>query len=493
MLSNGQGLSNTRKSFRMTISRRTLLTSATVAAALPRLTRAAGAPPDYTLRIASGLVELAPEHIVSTTLYNGAFPGPLLRLKEGQRTTIDIHNDTDSPELVHWHGLNIPSAVDGSAEEGSPFIPAHRMQRVSFVPKPAGLRFYHSHAPAGSNLSRGTYSGQAGAIYIEPENNPGAFDQEIFLVMKEFSPAFSHGGDSDVDMMAGEPLPALKAMGEAAQEAAPVKTQGFELNYGLFSINGHMLATGEPLRVRYGERVLFHVVNASATENRSLAMAGHEFQVLALDGNKVPNPATVPVLWLGTGERISAVVEMRKPGIWTLGDLDDHARRRGMGIVVEYAGQTGDRVWAAPQPFRWDYTAFAKPDAVAAKPDETLEFTILKHNGAMGGFNQWTLNGEAFSMQVMKPLLTLHKGRRYRLKFRNATDDTHPLHLHRHSFELTHANGKPTAGVIKDVAMLAGYHELAFDFTADNPGPTLFHCHMQAHMDYGFAALFDYA
>src|SRR5271170_7676596 len=63
---------------------------------------------DYTLRIATGLVEVAPDHIVSTTLYNGQFPGPLLRFKEGQRVVVDIHNDTDTPELVHWHGQMIP-------------------------------------------------------------------------------------------------------------------------------------------------------------------------------------------------------------------------------------------------------------------------------------------------------------------------------------------------------------------------------------------------
>jgi FtsP/CotA-like multicopper oxidase with cupredoxin domain len=103
------------------------------------------------------------------------------------------------------------------------------------------------------------------------------------------------------------------------------------------------------------------------------------------------------------------------------------------------------------------------------------------------------LNGEAFSMQTMRPQYTVHQGRRYRLKFRNASDDIHPLHLHRHSFELTHIGGKPTAGVIKDVVMLGGFQELSFDFVADNPGLTLFHCHQQLHMDFGFMGLFRYA
>src|ERR1700759_1783336 len=104
---------------------------------------------DYTLRIANGLIELAPDHIVSTTLYNDQFPGPLLRFREGQRAIVDIHNDTDTPELVHWHGQMIQSEVDGAAEEGTPFVSAHGTRRVVLTPKPSGFRFYHTHVAAG--------------------------------------------------------------------------------------------------------------------------------------------------------------------------------------------------------------------------------------------------------------------------------------------------------------------------------------------------------
>ena len=83
-------------------------------------------------------------------------------------------------------------------------------------------------------------------------------------------------------------------------------------------------------------------------------------------------------------------------------------------------------------------------------------------------------------------------GKRYRLRMRNASDDIHPIHLHRHSFELTKFAGKPTFGVMKDVVMVGGYQQVEVDFTADNPGLTLFHCHQQLHMDFGFMTLFEY-
>jgi FtsP/CotA-like multicopper oxidase with cupredoxin domain len=269
---------------------------------------------------------------------------------------------------------------------------------------------------------------------------------------------------------------------------------GYEVGYRYFTINGRMLGHGEPVCVRQGERVLFHVLNGSATEIRSLALPGHCFKVVALDGNAVPTPAEVPVLWLGTAERISAIVEMNHPGVWIMGDLADDDRGHGMGIVVEYAGHKTKPAWTPPKPFHWNYMHFSTVGATAASPDEMFEMTFAKDNAAEQGFNRWTINGTAFPMTqgIVPASFHVKQGKRYRIRMHNASDDIHPIHLHRHSFELTKLAGKATAGVMKDVVMVGGYQEAEVDFTADNPGLTLFHCHQQLHMDFGFMTLFDY-
>ncbi len=455
---------------------------------------------DYTLRIGAGTVELAPGHIVSTTVYNGQFPGPLVRLKEGQRTSVDIYNDTDAPEQLHWHGQHVGVDVDGSAEEGTPYIPAHGMRRISFVPGPAGFRFYHTHVVPRDDLSRGQYSGQVGPVYIEPKQDAGSYDSEIFLTLKEFEPTLSLGGDMASDFLAGAQDPDLKARGESAMNASLARgdPHGYEVGYGAFAINGRMLGHGDPIRVQSGQRVLLHVLNGSATETRSLALPGHTFSVIALDGNPVPNPASVPVLWLAAGERISAIVTMTNPGVWVLGDLSDDDRGHGMGVVVEYAGRTGDPQWVAPPPFTWDYRLFAPPNApqnsgLVAPPDHTIEMLIEKRNAAANGFNVWAINGTPFAMDANQPVLQLQRNQRYRLRLRNASDDLHPMHLHRHTFEITRFAGTPTAGVRKDVAMLGGYQTMEVDFVADQPGLSLLHCHQQIHMDYGLMLLLNSA
>ena len=450
--------------------------------------------PDYALRIGTATIELAPDKIVSTTVYNGRFPGPLVRFKEGQRTWVDIYNDTDTAEQLHWHGQQVGVDVDGAAEEGTPYIAPHGMRRISFVPGPAGFRFYHTHVVPRADLSRGQYSGLVGPVYIEPRQNAGAYDQEIFLTLKEFEPTFSRGGDMASDFLAGEEDPDLKNKGESAMNAslAQGNPHGYEVGYAAFAINGRMLGHGDPIRVQTGQRVLLHVLNGSATETRSLALPGHTFTVIALDGNPVPHPAPVPVLWLGTAERISAIVDMTNPGVWVLGDLSDDDRGHGMGIVVEYAGRSGEPQWAPPPPFKWDYRLFAATNPAAAAPaDHTIEMLIEKRNAADNGFNLWTINGTPFSRDTNKPVLDLQQNKRYRLRFRNATDDLHPMHLHRHTFELTHIAGTPTAGVRKDVAMLGGYQSMEVDFVADQPGLSLLHCHQQIHMDYGLMTLLN--
>ncbi|HEX7324250.1 MAG TPA: multicopper oxidase domain-containing protein [Rhodanobacteraceae bacterium] len=470
-----------------------LASGAAHAAMTQTATPAAGGKADYTLRIATGVLELSPTRFVSTTLYNGDFPGPLLRLHEGRPVSVDIFNDTDHPEQVHWHGQYLPDSVDGADEEHTPPVPAHGQRREVFTPKPAGLRFYHTHVRAGADLALGLYTGQAGPVYIEPKHFPGAYDREVFLTLKEFQP-YLNRMDDDTPFMAPAKmeLPLVTIAAKSDPDAGKVPP-GYELAYEGFAINGKALGHGEPVRVRRGERVMLHVINASATENRSLALPGHVFKVVALDGNPVPHPTAVPVLWLGAAERVSAIVEMNHPGVWVLGDTVDSDREGGMGIVVEYAGATGKPQWQAPPAFKWDYSLFAARTPGPQRPAEVIDMLITARQSAAHGFDLYAINGVPYDWKTMPVTRRLRLGKRYRLRFRNASGDIHPLHLHRHTFELVSLNGHPTAGVMKDVVLVPPFTTTEVDFTADMPGLTLFHCHMQQHMDYGFMALFESA
>ena len=459
-------------------------TGASLAAStLPLRALGAATKADYTLKIAPTALEISPGVTVKTIAYNGQVPGPILRLKEGVPVTIDVTNAGTNPDIVHWHGLAIDSRNDGAMEEGSPMIAPGSQLRYTFTPRSAGTRWYHTHAGAGDDahydLGMGTYSGQFGFLMVEGKTGfaaAGAWGQEVFLAIHHWEPHF---------------VPMADTM-RATSANAPM-TSGSDVGYQYATINAHRLGAGEPLRVKQGQRVLMHLLNASATENVELALPGHTFKVLAMDGNPVPRPQSVERLSLAVAERVDAIVEMNTPGVWVLGSTLAGARAMGLGVAVEYAGSKGEPVWRDPAPAVWDYTQFALPDATAA-PDETVTLTFRDVGPQKGSkFDTWTINNK--SWPDIDPI-QVHAGKRYRLVFRNGSGDQHPIHLHRHTFEVaeirTPAGKRVLSGLRKDVINVMPLGTVAADFVADNPGDTLWHCHQQLHMDYGFMQLIKY-
>jgi FtsP/CotA-like multicopper oxidase with cupredoxin domain len=157
--------------------------------------------------------------------------------------------------------------------------------------------------------------------------------------------------------------------------------------------------------------------------------------------------------------------------------------------VVEYANQRRQPVWTAPPESSWDYTMFGT-NRTALSPDHQLELLFEKIAGGRGGYNRWTLNGK--SWPNANPLLTAETGKRYRVVMTNNSGDNHPVHLHRHTFEVTKVGDKTTAGLMKDTINMTRFSKLEIDFVADDPGPSLFHCHHQDHQDEGFMGLMTY-
>ena len=422
-------------------------------AASGRRARADEPAADITLRISEITAEIGRGHTVKTLAYNGQIPGPLLRMKEGDTVKVDVINDTRQPEMVHWHGFHIPPDVDGAHEEGTPMVQGMSRRRYTFTATPAGTRWYHTHAMAGHDLRIGSYSGQFGMCVVERGSNPGRYDLEVPILLHEWQPYFAASTDMDV-------------------------------SYKLHSVNGKMLGSGEPIRVKPGQRALFRVLNASATMRHRLALPGHEFNVVALDGNAVPTPRKAPVLDLSPGERIDAVVEMSQPGVWVLGESDDGQRTAGAGIVVEYAGMKGPARWTKPPASEWDYAAFGD---LKAPGDAAARVPIVIEPGQNGYL--WALNGKSYPNT---DVIRLKSGARNRLVFENRTMMDHPVHLHRHSFELVSIAGKQASGVVKDVVLVPAHQTVEVDVIANQPGPSLFHCHQQFHMDFGFMAVVEY-
>jgi FtsP/CotA-like multicopper oxidase with cupredoxin domain len=209
--------------------------AAAAAHSLPTLALARAKTADYTIRITRASLEPMAGRIVQTTGYNDKVPGPLLRLKEGVPVTIDLVNETAAAELVHWHGLSTSVMVDGSEEEGSPILQPGARRTITFTPSQAGTRWYHTHTMAMADVTRGGYSGQYGFLYVEPKRDPGRYDQEIFLAGRHWEPKILHRDAPNND---------------------------WTVDYGIQTLGEKALGHGEPIRVREGQRILFHLLNA---------------------------------------------------------------------------------------------------------------------------------------------------------------------------------------------------------------------------------------
>ena len=424
----------------------------------PRPAPGPAAPPagdaDITLRIGEMTLDLAPRRSIRTLAYNGQVPGPLLRARQGKPVIVDVWNDSKEEDIVHWHGFHIPPEVDGSYEEGTPGVPpSGGRRRYVFTPDPAGSRWYHSHTSAGRNLRKSTYSGQFGLFVVDAGDDPGAYDHEVPILLHEWDPRFTRGG--------------------------------MDVEFKYFSINGKMLGAGEPIRVKPSQRVLFRIVNASATLHHRLALPGHLFNVIALDGNAVPSPTHVPIVDLGPGERVDAIVEMNRPGVWVLGEVRTEQRTAGMGLAVEYTGQHGAPTWERPGSFAWDYTIFGGHEP-APEPDGRLTMVFK----ASGDGHHWTINGKSYPRT--DPIV-VQANKRYRWTLDNQSADPHPVHLHRHRFEIVRFAGQPVSGIWKDVVVVPAWKQVEVDVPATQPGPSLFHCHQPFHMDMGFMAMMRYS
>src|SRR5215510_3725346 len=128
------------------------------AGAEPRLVEAVLAP-------ALAKVQLVPEAYPATTVwaYNGAVPGPTLRLRQGDRLRVRVENGLGEGTTVHWHGIRLPNAMDGVPDLTQPLIEPRQSFQYEFSVPDAGTYWYHPHQRSYEQIGRGL----AGALIVE--------------------------------------------------------------------------------------------------------------------------------------------------------------------------------------------------------------------------------------------------------------------------------------------------------------------------------------
>lgn len=461
---------------------------------------AAGPLRELRLGAAAGEVEVAPGHRYRSWFYDGAFPGPEIRVREGDLLRVVVQNDLPEATTVHWHGIPLPNRMDGvPGVTQEPIAPGASFV-YEFPAEPAGSFMYHSHV--GLQLDRGLL----GPLVIEERDPHVAWDREHTLVLDDYLPgepepifprAQGGGGMMGGMMermrrggrgMMGGREGMMEGPGGADGGGMMGMMSGRTPGYAGTLINGRLAAAAPTFEVRRGERLRLRLLNPSGATTFRFAVAGHRLTVTHADSRPV-RPVTVDAVLIGMGERYDVILEANDPGAWAMAAhpvleveappglavlryRDAAAGRPPEGQVPE--GITGGRLLALD-----DLVAVGPMPAERGEPDRVFDLALT---GGMMMEPGWTIGGQA---HPDADPLEIRRGERVRVNMVNHSMMLHPMHLHGHFFRVGRA--------VKDTVIVPAHMaRIRFDFVADNPGDWLFHCHNLYHMESGMARVFRY-
>lgn len=228
---------------------------------------------------------------VTAWTYNGLVPGPEIRVPYGQRVRFTVKNSLPEDTTVHWHGIDVPNAMDGvPGVTQDPIAPGSTFT-YEFDAVPAGRDsaggtfLYHSHVDEDRQFGLGL----SGAFIIEPKRAKG-YDVEKTILIQEWN----------VNAVSGETRPAMEM-------------DGMLPNF--FTLNGKSFPATEAVSIRRGQRALFRLVGAGSLSH-PMHLHGTDFTVVAKDGHPLRAPFEADVIQVGSGERYDIAFTPNRPGKW---------------------------------------------------------------------------------------------------------------------------------------------------------------------------------
>ncbi|WP_217631910.1 multicopper oxidase family protein [Thiohalomonas denitrificans] len=466
-------------------SRRRLLQAGVAGALGLGLQRLPGAEPSQAQETKSfrqvqlvareGEIEPAPGQVSRTWIYNDAFPGPEIRLKEGERLRATVENLLPSGTTIHWHGIPVPNPMDGvPGLTQEPVAPGARFE-YAFRAAPAGSYLYHSHVHL--QLDRGLH----GPLVVEETTPHVTYDRESNLILDDYLPeaplplellAERQQGNGRGGMMG----PGMMGRGMGPGMMGPGMMMGGFLvpPYAGLLINGRLPSAPAEFAIRRGERLRLRLFNPASATTFRVAVGGHRLTVTHADGRPV-EPVTVDALFISMGERYDVLIEGGRPGLWPIVAATVEGNSPPAVALLRYAGVRGNTPEGFP-PVAGRVLRLADLRALSplppGSPDRVFDLVLSGRSAS-----EWTINGEIWP--DAEPL-QIGAGERIRFRLFNRSFMLHPMHLHGHFFQV--------GAAVKDTVIVPPHMgRIEFDFIADNPGRWLFHCHNLYHLEAGMA------
>lgn len=432
----------------------------------PVLADRSAAPESVVVKLVAEPTRLSLLDAVETDVwaYNGSIPGPTLELREGDHVVVRFENRLPEETTVHWHGLRLPFAADGS-----PFHPVPPGEEYTYaftVPRgSAGTYLYHPHPNHRTAWQVGM--GLYGAVIIRAEDDPLTHLPEKLLILADnrFRP------DGTIDF----PDP-------DSEQGTVDAENGREGD--VFFVNGQVTPV---IEIRSGAAQRWRVVNASAARVYRLALPGHTLTHVGSDAGLFESPIETDEIVLANTERVELVVRgTGEPGdrstlrslpydrYMTLTRPDDWERTLALA-VLEYAGEPAVPSVALPETLR-EVPALDTVDATATR--------VMR-------LSKGRINGKVMDMARVD--VTASLGATEIWEVRNLVGMDHPFHLHGFPFQVISRNGEPVAyRSWKDTVNVPARETVRFIVRYDDyPGLWMFHCHILEHEDDGMMGILE--
>lgn len=424
-----------------------------------RPTKPTGHTVSLTFHIEAGKVQLGDGRNFQGYLINQQFPGPEIRVRQGDKVNITVQNGLTQPTTLHWHGVNVSSPMDGvPGISHSPIMPGQSFT-YSFIAGPSGSRWYHAHVFEMDQVPNGLF----GPLIIEDTTLQTENTRETLLLSTW---GYKSNPGLDYGMQSGT------SNGQMASSSPGL----------IYLVNGKLpgqlhLGLNRPKNPPW-----VRIINGSATESFNFTIDGGHMTVTHADGNPLPREVDVRTLYIAPAERYDVILSGPQSGVAKL-----KSNIAGQSLEVPFQTSGSAKTSSNPIQDSWHYAYGGTTYEGLPAVDKTYNLNLS--GGMMMGPN-WTINGKSYPNTAP---LRVNRGEKVRIQMQNHSMMEHPMHLHGHTFDITSFNGQTLQHPIaKDVVNLRPMETCTIDFVADNPGNWFFHCHNLQHMRGGLATVVEY-
>lgn len=403
--------------------------------------------------------EITPGKTIKAWGFNKQLPGPVLRANVGDTLVVRLTNNLKEATAVHWHGIRLPAAMDGTDAMQKPVKPGESFEYRFIVPD-AGTFWYHSHTNETIQMEKGMY----GALIVDDNNDPVVDGERIFLID---------------DMKLNDKNEFTKPSWFLSK--AIERHDGRQGNTLL--INGK---ENPVVNVNGGQTERWRFINSSSARYFVLHLGGKEFKIIASDGGLLEHPITVREALITPGERIDIVLDFKEGETFPIESLAYSrmtmlVRPKQETFATVKVGVSKPTKAFIPETLR-SIEVLAQQDAAVTRK---IKFSV---DPRIRDQKDFRINDGVHVND--KPVMV---GELQVWEVSNTSRMDHPFHLHGFFFQVLEENGKPPAyRAWKDTVNLKPQSTVKIAWMPDNrPGTWMYHCHIIEHHAAGMMAHFD--